>query len=84
MIDTEDNIKLTDFGVSNFYKNKKKLLNDNAGTGYYFSPEEWSGKQYSGADADLWACAVTLYHIVFGKLPFKAEGVNLQEAILNH
>ena len=40
---------------------------------YYFAPEACSEQDYNGADADIWACAVTLYYMVFGRLPFQGQ-----------
>ena len=36
------------------------------------------GEKYSGRAADLWAAGVTLYHLIFGKLPFgKKSGMTV-------
>jgi serine/threonine protein kinase len=42
----------------------------------YFSPEACLGVSYSGKDADLWACAVSLYQLAFSKLPFSGNERN--------
>jgi serine/threonine protein kinase len=57
-------------------------LQNNAGSDCFFSPEACTGEKYSGKSADIWACAVTLYQMVFGKLPFNsANRINLYEQI---
>jgi serine/threonine protein kinase len=47
-------------------------LKNNAGSDCFFSPEACAGEKYSGKTADIWACAITLYQIVFAKLPFNS------------
>jgi serine/threonine protein kinase len=55
-------------------------LQNNAGSDCFFSPEACAGEKYSGKIADIWACAVTLYQMVFGKLPFNsANRIGLYE-----
>ena len=78
LVDNNDDIKLTDFGVSDFYKTSGKkdeeyMMTGNAGSDCYFSPEACSGQKYSGNKADIWACAVTLYQMTFLKLPFESN-----------
>lgn len=80
LLDNNDNIKLADFGVSNQFGSKRRkqnkedeFLEGNAGSDCYFSPEACGANKYSGKMADLWACAVTLYQMVFLKLPFNAK-----------
>jgi len=73
LLDENDNIKLSDFGVSDINL-KNCALFDNAGSDAYFCPESVKKKTaYNGQSADLWACAVTLYQLVFGKLPFEGK-----------
>ena len=88
MLDQNDNIKLSDFGVGDTftackYANKNDTdksssvfddsLKGNAGSDCYFCPESCSTVKYSGKNADLWACGVTLYQLVFAKLPFTGK-----------
>ena len=77
LVDSDDNIRLADFGVSkSFHGEPNDLLSDNAGSKCYYSPEACSIKAdqtYSGKDTDLWACGVTLYQMIFSKLPFNSK-----------
>lgn len=74
LIDSDDNIRLADFGVSRFFRGMDSdHVSDNAGSEAYFCPEAWcihEGETYSGKAADLWACGITLYQMIFKKLPF--------------
>ena len=85
LIDMDDNIKLTDFGVSENGKTKKHKHKDekiygNAGSYCYFCPEACKEDGYSGKQADLWACGITLYQMVYaGKLPFTSKQNSIQD-----
>lgn len=95
LIDSDNNIKLTDFGVSDTFQQKKvhhhhhlpdgsrkecSTRHDNAGSYCYYCPEACSGGGYSGEQADIWACGITLYQMVFGgKLPFVSKQNNIKE-----
>ena len=41
------------------------------GAGKYMAPEVSSGLPYDGAAADVWSCAVILYTLLTGSLPFE-------------
>ena len=64
-----ENIKLIDFGLSNYFT-EKKLLKSSCGSPCYASPEMLSGKPYLGITTDLWSAGIVLYSMLVGSLPF--------------
>ncbi len=50
-------------------------LNSTAGSNYFFSPEACLGSNYKGKKSDIWACGVTLYHIISKKYPFNSSNI---------
>lgn len=76
LLDSENNIKLADFGFSNFFS-KTGLLSTWCGSPPYAAPELFEGKQYVGPKADIWSLGVVLYVLVSGSLPF--DGATLQD-----
>ena len=66
---SHQNIKLIDFGLSNYY-NYTKLLKSSCGSPCYASPEMLSGKPYLGITTDLWSAGIVLYSMLVGSLPF--------------
>ncbi len=74
LIDHEDNVKLTDFGLSAFAG--RGLGKRIRGTPAYTAPEVISGVDVSHR-ADLYSLGVTMYEIITGKLPFR--GKDMQE-----
>ena len=45
LIDREDNIRLSDFGISKVIENKDDLLVKVGGTKFFMAPETWKGNQ---------------------------------------
>ncbi len=76
LLDSDNNIKLADFGFANYYSSSN-LLSTWCGSPPYAAPELFEGKQYVGPKADIWSLGVVLYVLVSGSLPF--DGVTLQE-----
>ncbi|CDW87678.1 protein kinase domain containing protein [Stylonychia lemnae] len=71
LLDENDNVKLSDFGVSFMMENAgDDSLSNSAGSYYYFSPEACIGASYKGRKSDIWACGITLYFMIFKKHPF--------------
>ena len=77
LLDSEKkNIKLIDFGLSNFtLKNEK--LKSSCGSPCYASPEMISGKPYNGITTDIWSCGIVLYCMLVGALPFDDEDIHI-------
>ena len=66
------NIKVIDFGLSN-YCSDKELLKSSCGSPCYASPEMLSGKPYHGICTDLWSSGIVLYSMLVGSLPFEEQ-----------
>ena len=63
------NIKVIDFGLSNYSKNNELLISS-CGSPCYASPEMLSGNPYNGAGTDIWSSGIVLYSMLVGSLPF--------------
>ncbi len=69
---TRDHIlKIIDFGLSNYFYDKNKLLSTPCGSPCYASPEMVSGKKYNGFKIDIWSSGIVLYAMLCGFLPFE-------------
>ena len=69
LLDDNNHIKITDFGLSSFYSKNAFLLTA-CGTPSYASPEMLEGHKYNGESTDVWSCGIILYAMLCGSLPF--------------
>lgn len=69
LLDTDYNVKLIDFGLSN-YNESGKLLTTACGSPCYAPPEMVAGKSYNGIVGDVWSLGIIFYGMVCGTLPF--------------
>ena len=69
LIDNQNQLKVIDFGLSNFYDNSV-MLKTVCGSLYYAAPELLSGKPYTGPEVDVWSLGVILFVLCTGKVPF--------------
>lgn len=76
LLDSNNNIKIVDFGLSNTY-NENELLKTACGSPCYAAPEMIGGKKYNGLQVDIWSCGVILFAIVCGYLPFEDPNTNV-------
>ncbi|KAI4321456.1 hypothetical protein MLD38_034832 [Melastoma candidum] len=70
LLDSQGNLKISDFGLSALPEPGVCLLRTTCGTPNYVAPEVLSHKGYNGAAADIWSCGVILYVLMAGYLPF--------------
>lgn len=76
LIDSEYNIKLSDFGFARGHMRCSKSGNQNplsdtfCGSYAYASPEILKGVPYTPHYSDVWSMGVVLYAMAFGRLPF--------------
>lgn len=69
LLDHNKNIKLIDFGLSNF--TQEGVFRDTfCGTPAYASPEILLGNKYNGPEVDLWSLGVVLYAMLTSEFPF--------------
>ena len=76
LLDHDGNIKLADFGFSNYFS-AGQTLRTWCGSPPYAAPELFEGREYDGPKADIWSLGVILYVLVSGSLPF--DGATLQD-----
>ena len=72
-------VKVIDFGEAIFMPQKKKNIDDFAGTLNYLSPELIKGQMIK--ELDEWSCGVLMYNLLSGKFPFDGK---TEEEILNN
>ncbi|KAL8793633.1 MAG: hypothetical protein Q9195_003785 [Heterodermia aff. obscurata] len=72
LLDSELNVKIADFGLSNIMTDGN-FLKTSCGSPNYAAPEVISGKLYAGPEVDVWSCGVILYVLLVSRLPFDDE-----------
>ncbi|KAJ3373242.1 hypothetical protein HDU91_000955 [Kappamyces sp. JEL0680] len=70
-------VKIVDFGVSEIFSKGNDKMKGTAGSPAFYPPENvgLTKGDLSGIPADIWAMGVTLYALVFGKLPFTGKTI---------
>ena len=82
LIDLTNTVKICDFGVSRILQ-KGDIMYEHCGTPAYIAPEIFRDEGYEGFSCDIWSAGVTLYYMLAGSQPFKAEKIEkLKELIL--
>ncbi|GAB2227248.1 hypothetical protein Droror1_Dr00009061 [Drosera rotundifolia] len=74
LLDSNCNVKIADFGLSNIMRDGH-FLKTSCGSPNYAAPEVISGKLYAGPEVDVWSCGVILYALLCGTLPFDDENI---------
>ncbi|KAK6412475.1 Protein kinase, partial [Oleoguttula sp. CCFEE 5521] len=72
LLNSDLNVKIADFGLSNIMTDGN-FLKTSCGSPNYAAPEVISGKLYAGPEVDVWSCGVILYVLLCGRLPFDDE-----------
>jgi len=70
LLDSNGDVKLADFGFSNYQK-EGHLMKTWCGSPPYAAPELFEGREYNGPKADVWSLGVVLFVLVCGGLPFE-------------
>jgi eukaryotic-like serine/threonine-protein kinase len=88
MVDSQDNVKLIDFGIAGDSAARRLTyanITATLGTPNYISPEQVKGKRGDGR-SDIFAVGVMLYEMLTGKMPF--TGANpmqvMNDRLLNY
>ncbi|MGO9642795.1 MAG: serine/threonine-protein kinase [Candidatus Acidiferrales bacterium] len=87
MVDSDDNIKLIDFGIAGSVRARRLTfakLSQAMGTPDYISPEQVKGKRGDGR-SDIYALGVMLYEMLTGEVPFQGPNAFaiMNERLLN-
>ena len=74
-IGVDSHAKIGDFGCAVIVdpgKHGSDLMTDQTGSPAYMSPECASGDPYHGFRSDVYSLGATLYHCLFGRVPYEA------------
>jgi serine/threonine-protein kinase len=69
-----DELKITDFGIARLTDTSRTKTGIVLGTPSFMSPEQLEGRPLDGR-SDQFALGISLYHLLSGQLPFRAESM---------
>jgi len=69
LISEDNNLKISDFGLSTLLENDK-MTDTLCGSPLYMAPEVLMNNIY-GVKSDLWSVGIILYQLIYGKHPYK-------------
>jgi serine/threonine-protein kinase len=72
ILDSEENVKVTDFGIARAGASDITEVGAIMGTAQYLSPEQAQGRPVTEA-SDLYSVGVVLYEMLTGRAPFKGD-----------
>lgn len=72
IIDENDDVKVTDFGIARAGASEITETGSILGTAQYLSPEQAQGRP-TGQASDLYSIGVILYELLAGRLPFEGD-----------
>lgn len=76
-------IMIGDFGVSALFEHGDDRVRDTAGSAAFMAPEMLQAEApFSARRTDVWSCGVTLYQLVFGRLPYTAANIHLLHDVI--
>ncbi|XP_033340115.1 serine/threonine-protein kinase grp [Megalopta genalis] len=80
LLDENDNLKVSDFGMATIYKyqGKERCLEKRCGTLPYLAPEIFVPRYYA-EPADIWSCGIILVTLLTGELPWAQSSADCQE-----
>ena len=82
LIDLTNTVKICDFGVCRIL-HPGDIMYEHCGTPAYIAPEIFKDEGYEGFSCDIWSAGVTLYYMLAGIQPFKANKIeDLKEIII--
>ncbi|CAF3339468.1 unnamed protein product, partial [Rotaria sp. Silwood2] len=83
LIANNDILKICDFGLSAFFRdrttNEKQMLTTYCGTKPYISPEMLSKTPYHGEPVDIWSCGIILTAMLTGVFPWAEASDQIPE-----
>ncbi|KAH0785931.1 CBL-interacting protein kinase 24 [Histomonas meleagridis] len=76
LLDSNGNLKISDFGLSIITTTSSQFLQTKCGTPNYIAPEILQENSYKGKPADIWSAGLVLYVMITAYLPFDADNTN--------
>lgn len=77
LLDTNENLLITDFGFVNEFHRDNELMKTSCGSPCYAAPElVVTTKPYMGRKADIWSCGIILFAMLAGYLPWDDDPAN--------
>lgn len=73
LVNKDNTLHITDFGVSQSFKDSNDETTLKFGTVAYHPPEVYSDKPFSAKSTDIWAAGCILYQMYTGKLPYRGK-----------
>ena len=81
MFGLNDHVKFIDFGIAVVMNKDNFGLMQVHGTPAFVAPEVFTGK--FNKQSDVWSLGCTLYFIVYGQMPFKADNLDDLRDLIN-